>query len=413
MKYKYITLIILLTSVLSACGGEDPEEEEGCWHCEGTQEAVDNFPQSSQIATEVKENSGEIEVEMCSQYSLQSKFLESENTRIFAEPGIEESSMQLVATLTEEALRNATEAFGIQLSSYIEFRASYDLKQAFYYLIFAWQPENSENVPQIYELEPNFDIPLENLPTEEEFHHEWTDNGYEQISDGYFPYLSDEIAEEYWRSLSEVEIRNAVARVAAFNGESVSLEDFTREEKVHVCILDKSNFEGIASVSSSEGLRVTNPAQMNEFNQSNNFEPYARVIEHELIHVIQNSYMPPQLSYEYGWFTEGLAEYLTDSEITLNAHSENIVQTGLNGGLWFDKYPYAAGVIYYITQTLGNGDDSILQFLERIKTELDSNPLTSDESQIFRDQFGETFIDYDGTPLEYSELESEYFERLN
>lgn len=408
MKHKHLILAFLSTCFITACGGGSSNEDGGCPTCEGTQEAVDNFSQSRQVVTEVKENPGEIKVEMCSQFSLQSKYIESEHTRIFAGSGIEESSMQLVATLTEERLLDATNAFGMTLDSYLELRGSYDLQSAFEYAALTWMEDNSEGTPQIYELEPGFDVPLEDLPLAETS--QWNGTGYEPVLTSY---LSDEIATSYWNSLSQIDKNEAVSRAAMLNNELITIEDFSQEPKIHVCILDASHFSGIASVSSSEGLRVTNPAQMNEFNQSNNFEPYARVLEHELIHVIQNSYMPPQLSYEYVWFTEGIAEYLTDSEITHNAHSENIIQTGLNGSLWFDKYSYAAGVIYYLVQTLGNGDDSILGFLESIKTELDSNPFTSDESQIFRDQFGDTFIDYDGSPLEYSELENEYFERLN
>lgn len=419
--FKRITITSLLTVLLAACGGGGGGGggggDEGCWNCEGTQAAVDSFPQARHVDAEMKEITGQVDTSICSGREIKSSYLESENTRIFATPEIAESSLQLLATLTEEKLAEATNAFGTSLESYIELRGDYDLGAAYEYVYNVWQAENADDEIQIYELEPGFDVAVDDLPTVERYRYEYnSDTGvYDRIIKGYDPYLSNEIASEYWGSLTEFEKSEAIARVAASRDESVSMEDYAQEPKIHVCVLDKSVFAGIATVGSKDGMQVANPSQLNEYNQSDNFSPFARVIEHELIHVVQNNYMSAREISEYVWFAEGIAEYLTGGEITHSAHEENIVETGRNGNLWFDKYSYAAGVIYYITQTLGNGDESILQFLENYKSGiyLEYDVENDEYKSLFETTFSNTFIDFDLSQLEYSELESEYFERLD
>ncbi|MCP5206333.1 MAG: hypothetical protein H7A01_03930 [Hahellaceae bacterium] len=416
MKHKHLILAFLSTCFITACGSGG-NSEQGCSTCEGTQQAVDSFPSSRLVSTELKELSQQVDASICSGRTLKSTYLESENTRIFATPEIVESSMQLLATLTEEKLAEATNAFGMSLDSYIELRGAYDLGAAYEYVYYVWQAENADDEIQIYELEPGFDVSVDDLPTVARYRYEYnSDTGdYDRIITGYDPYLSSEIASEYWGSLTASEKSEAIARVAAFRDESVSMEDYAQEPRIHVCVLDKSVFEGIATVGSKDGMQIANPSQLNEYNQSDNFSPFARVIEHELIHVIQNSYMSAREVSEYVWFAEGIAEYLTGGKITLSAHEENIVETGRSGNLWFDKYSYAAGVIYYITQTLGNGDGSILQFLENYKnqTYLEYDIENEEYKSLFESTFSNTFIDFDLSQFEYSELESEYFERLN
>jgi hypothetical protein len=413
--FKRITITPLLTVLLAACGGGGGGGDSSCLNCEGTQAAVDSFSQARLVDVESKEVTEQIDTTICGGRTLKSTYLESENTRIFATSEVTENSMQLLATLTEERLVEATNALGTSLSSYIDLRGSYDINEAHEYVHSVWQDENQDGEIQIYELEPGFDVAPEDLPTVESTRTVCNGNNCERVTT-YTPVLGERVSIDYFRSLSESAKAEAIARVAAFNNESVSIGDFSQEPKVHICVLDKSGFVSLAEVNSEAGMRVINPAQLSVYNQSDDFAPFARIVEHELIHVIQNSYITPaRVGYEYIWWTEGIAEYLTGGEVTNAAHEENIVESGRNGNLWFDKYSYAAGVIYYITQTLGNGDASILQFLDNYKSEtyLEYDTENDEYEPLFETTFSNTFIDFDLSKLEYSELEREYFERLN
>ena len=159
------------------------------------------------------------------------------------------------------------------------------------------------------------------------------------------------------------------------------------------------------------GVQIRNPNQIEYYMRENNYAIYRHVIEHEFVHYAQyvisgvklNSWNIPL------WFTEGMAEYLTGGVIATSSSSNphrNVIQE--EGEIYFEWYDEAAMVVKYISETLGNGKESMLQFLLNMRTYYKK----PDGYSTYQEIFALTFVDYDGSPLDYNRLVSEYWERF-
>lgn len=180
-----------------------------------------------------------------------------------------------------------------------------------------------------------------------------------------------------------------------------------KEARWYVCLVDKlENGTGQGLDDRLIMMRPTSPEVPSEITELQ-FKAYAKVIQHELVHVLVNNISNYKNDADL-WFNEGLAMHLAGQEVATSiAGLQNPLTISTHD---FSDYPNYALLVQWLFSTTGasNSADSVFGLFRDISVNVN---ITLESS--FRLYFDNNFNNPSGIPMTLPELEKNWQEYMN